>query len=42
MKRHIQKEIETGVARVLLENMDVHGKKIVVDADTSGYRIQLV
>lgn len=39
MRRHIQREIETGVAKVILENADIAGKTIVVDADESGYQI---
>ena len=33
MKRHIQREIESLVARYLIENVDC--KKIVVDVDTN-------
>lgn len=39
MKRHIQRTIETDVARVILENPDIANKTIVVDADDHGYRI---
>lgn len=41
MKRHIQKEIETNIARILLANPDVQGKTIVVDANAEGYNIYL-
>ena len=37
MKRHIQREIETKVARCILENVDIEGKTILVDADENGY-----
>lgn len=37
MKRHIQKEVETKVARCILENPDIEGKTIKVDADENGY-----
>lgn len=39
MKRHIQRTIETDVARVILENPDIANKTIVVDADEEGYKI---
>lgn len=41
MKRHIQRAIETQVAKVILENPDIGGKSIVVDADDSGYIVSL-
>ena len=41
MRRHIQREIETGVAKVILENPDIAGKTIVVDADENGYLISV-
>ncbi|MDY5251733.1 MAG: AAA family ATPase [Erysipelotrichaceae bacterium] len=37
MKRHIQKEIETKVARCILENADIEGRTIIVDCDENGY-----
>ena len=37
MKRHIQREIETKIARTILENPDIQGKGIVVDADDHDY-----
>jgi ATP-dependent Clp protease ATP-binding subunit ClpB len=40
MKRHIQRTIETQVAKVILENPDIQGKTIVVDADVfDGYTV---
>ena len=39
MKRHIQREIETEVAKRILEDPDINGKTIVVDADDSGYHV---
>jgi ATP-dependent Clp protease ATP-binding subunit ClpB len=39
MKRHIQREIETAVARCILENPDIAGKTVLVDADENGYQI---
>ncbi len=41
MKRHIQREIETIVARTILENPDIDGKTIVVDADDEGYQVYI-
>ncbi|MBR4164316.1 MAG: AAA family ATPase, partial [Solobacterium sp.] len=41
MKRHIQREIETIVARTILENPDIDGKTIVVDADDDGYEVYI-
>ena len=37
MKRHIQREIETAVAKVILENPDINGKTIHVDANDEQY-----
>lgn len=42
MKRHIQKEIETKVARLLLENVEVQDRTLVVDADEKDYFVSLV
>ena len=40
MKRHIQRTIETQVAKVILENPDIQGKTIKVDADLfDGYNV---
>jgi len=39
MKRHIQREIETQVARTILENPDIQGKTIIVDANDKGYTV---
>jgi ATP-dependent Clp protease ATP-binding subunit ClpB len=39
MRRHIQREIETEVAKVILETPDVAGKTIVVDADDAMYHV---
>ena len=40
MKRHIQRTIETQVAKVILENPDIQGKTILVDADLfDGYSV---
>jgi len=41
MKRHIQREIETAVAKVILENPALEGRTIVVDADSEGYQVTL-
>lgn len=41
MKRHIQRNIETLVARTLLENPDMAGKTIVVMADQEGYKVSI-
>ncbi len=41
MKRHIQKEIETEVAKLILENIDINGKTIVVDADDHRYNVSV-
>ena len=37
MKRHIQREIETAVAKAILENPDINGKTIHVDANDEKY-----
>ncbi len=39
MKRHIQREIETEVAKVILENPDIQGHTIVVDAEDGKYDV---
>lgn len=39
MKRHIQREIETEIAKTILENPDIQGKTIIVDADDNGYDV---
>ena len=39
MKRHIQREIETAVAKCILENPDIAGKTLTVDADDEGYHV---
>ena len=41
MKRHIQREVETQVARVILENPDIAGKTILVDADEDHYLVSV-
>ena len=41
MKRHIQREIETAVARTILENPDIAGKTVVVDADADSYTVSV-
>ncbi len=41
MRRHIQKEIETEVAKIILENPDIAGRTIMVDADEDGYKLSL-
>jgi ATP-dependent Clp protease ATP-binding subunit ClpB len=41
MRRHIQREIETEVAKVILETPDVAGKTIVVDADDDMYHVSV-
>ena len=37
MKRHIQKEVETEIAKLILENPDIQGRTIYLDADNDGY-----
>lgn len=39
MRRHIQREIETLVAKTLLERDDLANKTLVVDADENGYKV---
>ena len=39
MRRHIQREVETLVAKTMLENDDLENKTIVVDADENGYNV---
>ncbi len=39
MRRHIQREIETEVAKRILENPNIAGKSIIVDADDVGYLV---
>ena len=39
MRRHIQREVETLVAKTMLENDDLENKTIVVDADENGYKV---
>ena len=41
MRRHIQREIETEVAKVVLANPDIAGKTIKVDADDSKYLVSV-
>ena len=41
MRRHIQREIETEVAKVILAADSVAGKTIKVDADKDGYHVTL-
>ena len=41
MKRHIQRTIETMVARKILEDVNLAGKTIVVDADDDNYLIKV-
>lgn len=41
MKRHIQRTIETKVARVILENPNIQGKSILVDADENDYLVRV-
>lgn len=41
MRRHIQREIETAVAKAILASDSVAGKTIYVDADENGYRITI-
>ncbi len=41
MKRHIQKEVETEIARTILENDDLDGRTLILDADENGYHISL-
>ena len=41
MRRHIQREIETAVAKAILASDSVAGKTIYVDADEDGYRITI-
>ena len=39
MKRHIQKEIETLIAKTILEDPTIEGSTIILDSDGSGYTI---
>ncbi|MBQ6222034.1 MAG: AAA family ATPase [Solobacterium sp.] len=39
MKRHIQRTIETMVAKKIIEDPNIEGRTIVVDADDTGYQI---
>lgn len=39
MRRHIQREIETEVAKVILATPDIAGHTIIVDADDQSYQI---
>ena len=41
MKRHIQKEIETEVAKKILENPNIEGRTIYIDADEDGYILSI-
>ena len=41
MKRHIQREIETLVAKTILEEPDIEGRTIEVDADEDGYVVRV-
>lgn len=41
LKRHIQREVETAVARVILENPDLAGKTVLVDADNEKYLVSV-
>lgn len=41
MKRHIQREIETAVARAILENPDVQGKTLIVDEENDAYVVKV-
>ena len=41
MRRHIQREIETEVAKAILENSDISGKTIVVDSNSDGYQVSI-
>lgn len=41
MRRHIQREIETEVAKVILETPDIAGKTIQVDADDEKYLVSV-
>ena len=41
MKRHIQKEIETEVAKKILENPNIEGRTIYIDANDDGYILSI-
>ena len=41
MKRHIQREIETAVAKAILENPDVQGKTLIVDEENDAYTVKV-
>lgn len=41
MKRHIQREVETEVAKVILENPDIAGHTVLVDADDEHYIVSV-
>ncbi len=40
MKRHIQRTIETAVARKIIEDPNIEGKRIIVDADEHDYTVR--
>ncbi|MGM9941501.1 MAG: ATP-dependent Clp protease ATP-binding subunit [Bulleidia sp.] len=42
MRRHIQRDIETAVAKVILETPDIAGRTIRVDADENGYIVTVL
>ena len=41
MKRHIQRTIETAVARKILEDPNIEGKRIIVDAGENDYTVSV-
>ena len=41
MKRHIQRTIETMVAKKIIENPNIEGHTLVVDADENGYVVSV-
>ena len=41
MKRHIQREIETLVAKKILEDPTLAGKTLIVDAEDGGYTVSV-
>ena len=41
MKRHIQRAVETVIAKRILETPDIMGKTIAVDADDEGYIVSV-
>ena len=41
MKRHIQREVETLIAKTILEDPSIEGRTIILDADEDGYSVSV-